>query len=102
MAGNLNFTGVNKTTAAEQIEKLYNLFIAVDATQVEINPFGETPDGEVVCFDAKINCKFVFIFFIFVDSYKLMIMPPTDKKKFSQWVIPRSQILVKLMQNNLD
>lgn len=23
--------------------------------QVEINPFGETPDGEVVCFDAKIN-----------------------------------------------
>jgi succinyl-CoA synthetase beta subunit len=55
MAGNLNFTGVNKTTAAEQIEKLYNLFIAVDATQVEINPFGETPDGEVVCFDAKIN-----------------------------------------------
>ena len=57
MAGNLNFAGVNKVTAAEQIEKLYNLFIAVDATQVEINPFGETPDGEVVCFDAKINCK---------------------------------------------
>lgn len=31
--------------AAEQIKKLYNLFIKVDATQVEINPFGETPDG---------------------------------------------------------
>lgn len=34
---------------------MYNFFIAVDATQVEINPFGETPQGEVVCFDAKIN-----------------------------------------------
>ena len=34
MAGNLNFTGENKTTAADQIIKLYNLFIAVDATQV--------------------------------------------------------------------
>jgi len=55
MAANLNFTGDNQKTAADQIVKLYNLFIAVDASQVEINPFGETPDGEVVCFDAKIN-----------------------------------------------
>ena len=38
MAGNLNFTGDNKTTAAEQIIKLYNLFIAVDATQVNTHP----------------------------------------------------------------
>lgn len=35
--------------------KLYEFFIAVDASQVEINPFGETPQGQVVCFDAKIN-----------------------------------------------
>lgn len=55
MAANLEFQGVNANTAAEQIIKLYNLFIAVDATQVEINPFGETPTGEVVCFDAKIS-----------------------------------------------
>jgi len=55
MAKNLNFEGEKIITAAEQIEKLYNLFIAVDATQVEINPFGETTEGEVVCFDAKIN-----------------------------------------------
>jgi len=55
MAKNLNFEGDKINTAAEQIEKLYNLFIAVDATQVEINPFGETTEGEVVCFDAKIN-----------------------------------------------
>jgi succinyl-CoA synthetase beta subunit len=32
--------------AASQIKKLYDLFIKVDATQVEINPFGETPDGQ--------------------------------------------------------
>lgn len=31
--------------AAGEIRKLYNLFIGVDATQVEINPFGETPEG---------------------------------------------------------
>eukprot|EP00731_Ephydatia_muelleri_P002117 Em0001g2117a len=31
------------------------MFLGVDATQVEINPFGETPDKRVVCFDAKIN-----------------------------------------------
>jgi len=40
---------------AEQIVKLYNLFISVDATQVEINPLGITDDQKVVCFDAKIN-----------------------------------------------
>ena len=34
MAANLEFQGVNANTAAEQIIKLYNLFIAVDATQV--------------------------------------------------------------------
>ena len=31
------------------------MFVKVDASQVEINPFGETPDGRVVCFDAKVN-----------------------------------------------
>ena len=32
--------------ATDQIKRLYELFCKVDATQVEINPFGETPDGE--------------------------------------------------------
>ncbi|KAJ6668248.1 hypothetical protein lerEdw1_015625, partial [Lerista edwardsae] len=41
--------------AADQIKKLYNLFLKIDATQVEVNPFGETPEGQVVCFDAKMN-----------------------------------------------
>lgn len=32
--------------AAEQIKRLYDLFLKVDATQVEVNPFGETPEGQ--------------------------------------------------------
>jgi len=51
----LEFTGENKIEAASQIRNLYELFIGVDATQVEINPFGETDKGHVVCFDAKFN-----------------------------------------------
>ncbi len=35
--------------AANQIKKLYELFCKVDATQVEINPLGETPDGRGEC-----------------------------------------------------
>eukprot|EP01147_Barroeca_monosierra_P003019 gene3019-5803_t len=41
--------------AKEQMRKLYHMFHEIDATQVEINPLAETPDGQVVCFDAKIN-----------------------------------------------
>ncbi|XP_002738684.1 succinate--CoA ligase [GDP-forming] subunit beta, mitochondrial-like [Saccoglossus kowalevskii] len=55
MAANLDFDAEKRTEAARQIQNLYKLFIGVDATQVEINPFGETPDGRVVCFDAKMN-----------------------------------------------
>ncbi|KAH9504855.1 Succinate--CoA ligase [GDP-forming] subunit beta, mitochondrial [Bulinus truncatus] len=55
MAENLGFTGQKQKKAAEQMVRLYKLFLKVDATQVEINPFGETVDGRVVCFDAKIN-----------------------------------------------
>jgi succinyl-CoA synthetase beta subunit len=55
MAAFLKFEGTKQDVAAEQIKRLYQLFLKVDATQIEINPFGETPDGQVVCFDAKIN-----------------------------------------------
>merc|ERR1712141_517091 len=55
LASNLDFQDELTGYAALQIKRLYNLFIGVDATQVEVNPFGETPDGQVVCFDAKIS-----------------------------------------------
>ncbi|PIO55655.1 succinate-CoA ligase, beta subunit [Teladorsagia circumcincta] len=41
--------------AAEEIKRLYNLFLDVDATQIEINPFCETGDMRVYCVDAKMN-----------------------------------------------
>lgn len=31
------------------------MFVKLDATQIEINPFGITDENEVVCFDAKIQ-----------------------------------------------
>lgn len=39
--------------ARDQLERLFTLFKSVDATMVEINPFGLTPQGEVLSFDAK-------------------------------------------------
>lgn len=55
MAAFLKFEGSKQDDATEQIKRLYALFLKLDATQIEINPSGETPDGEVVSFDAKIN-----------------------------------------------
>lgn len=55
LATNLQFTGDQLKQATDQIIRLYELFIKVDCTQVEINPFAVTPDGQVVCFDAKLN-----------------------------------------------
>lgn len=44
-----------KAEVKSQLAKLVGLFTAVDATMVEINPFGLTPGGEVLCFDAKLE-----------------------------------------------
>ncbi|PAV83706.1 hypothetical protein WR25_26625 [Diploscapter pachys] len=55
IAKNLEFKGELLDKAAKEIIRLYNLFISVDATQVEINPFVETEDNRVFCVDAKMN-----------------------------------------------
>ncbi|KAG8187701.1 hypothetical protein JTE90_000167 [Oedothorax gibbosus] len=55
IAQKLNFEKDLLHEAAKQIKNLYKLFIKVDATQIEINPFGETKDNRVLCFDAKFN-----------------------------------------------
>ncbi|KAG0326332.1 hypothetical protein BGZ99_009684 [Dissophora globulifera] len=55
MAKKLGFQGKSIADASKQMQNLYDLFINVDATQIEINPFGLTPDNRVVCFDAKIS-----------------------------------------------
>ncbi|RWS09833.1 GTP-specific succinyl-CoA synthetase: beta subunit-like protein [Dinothrombium tinctorium] len=41
--------------AAKEIRNLYKLFLRIDATQIEINPLGVTPNDDIVCFDAKIQ-----------------------------------------------
>ncbi|CAB0001604.1 unnamed protein product [Nesidiocoris tenuis] len=51
----LQFEGDAREKAATEVKRLYDLFINVDATQVEINPLAETGDGQVVSVDAKIN-----------------------------------------------
>lgn len=42
----LEFKGNLKSKAAEEIKKLWNLFVKVDAVQIEINPLVETDDGK--------------------------------------------------------
>ena len=37
------------------MKNLYKMFIGCDCTQVEINPLAETPEGDVVVCDAKVN-----------------------------------------------
>ena len=44
-----------RMNAIREIQNLYKLFIGVDASQVEINPWAVTPEDEVYCVDAKIN-----------------------------------------------
>lgn len=41
--------------AAAEILKLWHLFVAVDAVQIEINPLAETDDGHVIAVDAKLQ-----------------------------------------------
>jgi len=41
--------------AANEIKRLWEFFLSVDAVQIEINPLVETLDNKVVCVDAKIQ-----------------------------------------------
>lgn len=55
LADFLQFKGDLQEKAAYQIQRLYELFSKVDATQIEINPLAETDDGRVIAVDAKLN-----------------------------------------------
>lgn len=43
------------TKAVTLITNLYNMFLGCDCTQLEVNPVAETPEGDVVVCDAKVN-----------------------------------------------
>jgi len=47
--------------AADQIKKLYDLFLKVDATQVEVNPLGETPEGQGTLYTHVCACVCVCV-----------------------------------------
>jgi len=51
----LGFSPALVPQAAEQLTRLYNMFLNLDCTQVEVNPFAETPDGLIYAADAKMN-----------------------------------------------
>lgn len=44
-----------RTKAMEQLQKLYNLFMKIDATQIEINPWALDTKGDIYLVDAKVN-----------------------------------------------
>lgn len=47
--------GAQTKQGIDQLQKLYNLFLKVDAAQIEINPWAVTPDGDLYCVDAKVQ-----------------------------------------------
>jgi succinyl-CoA synthetase beta subunit len=51
----LGLTGEAFKQGVRLIEGLYNLFLARDASLVEINPLVVTKDGNLLCLDAKMN-----------------------------------------------
>ncbi|MPC25290.1 Succinyl-CoA ligase [GDP-forming] subunit beta, mitochondrial [Portunus trituberculatus] len=51
----LNFTGDLRSKCMQEVKNIWNMFLGVDATQIEINPLIETPQGHVVAVDAKIQ-----------------------------------------------
>lgn len=57
MATNLGLDegSVAHSKALTLMKNLYNMFIACDCTQVEVNPLAETPEGDIVVCDAKVN-----------------------------------------------
>jgi succinyl-CoA synthetase beta subunit len=55
VATDLGFSEHTIDAAAGEIQKLYKLFNEKDATQIEINPWSETTDHQVLCMDCKLS-----------------------------------------------
>ena len=55
LVADLGISGDAAQSAIDNLTKLYNLFIATDMTQAEINPFVTLTDGSTMCADAKFN-----------------------------------------------
>jgi len=55
LAKALGLEGDAAKQCQETFEKLYQLFVENDATQIEINPLVQTNNGDIVCVDGKMN-----------------------------------------------
>ena len=55
IATELGFSEQCIEDAKDTIQKLYQVFMDKDATQIEINPLSETSDHQVLAMDAKLN-----------------------------------------------
>ncbi len=55
VAAFLGFEGALRDQCAEQLMRLYKMFIEVDCVQLEVNPLAETPEGQIYTADAKLG-----------------------------------------------
>lgn len=55
MADALGLEGEAHSRAIAIMKNLWQMFIACDCTQIEVNPLAETPEGDIVVCDAKVN-----------------------------------------------
>jgi succinyl-CoA synthetase beta subunit len=55
LGGQLGFRGDQLKSAAKLLTNLYNLFISLDCSLVEINPLVVTKGGDILALDAKFN-----------------------------------------------
>ncbi|GJQ72038.1 hypothetical protein Trydic_g3139 [Trypoxylus dichotomus] len=51
----LRFEKELKQKAIRELQKLWDLFVRIDALQIEINPFAVTTSGDISCIDAKLT-----------------------------------------------
>lgn len=76
----LQFQGALVEQAANEILKLWDLFLKLDAVQIEINPLAETDNGQVISVDAKLdfddNARFRH-----KDIYEMEDLSETDPKE---------------------
>ena len=56
LAEGMGFSGKSLEDSKTIMKNLYTLFIETDATLVEINPLGETPEGNGMVFDFVCIC----------------------------------------------
>merc|ERR1719181_1553311 len=55
LAKQLGFKNAQIAEVTKMLEQFYKMFMELDATMIEVNPLAETPEGDVVVCDAKLN-----------------------------------------------